>query len=283
MSTTRASRARSGANMLVDTGAWYAVADRSDRHHQKARRFYLSEAGRGRLLTTDLIVAETWTLLSAHLGRSAARKFWTALRHTRVPILTLDPVDLEAAWRIAEAFADQRGAYDTIRAAFPALEVVEVPSSAVTLAEAIRTYLFNAQLLTLPDGSMALIVPEECRESRSVREGDGRAQALFRDGPAGTSLDQPARLDQLGRSGCQGLVAARNPTAQQFSLVGVERNAGGCFGQDFTGIQLLLGPDILGEDVQYGLQTKIGVLGGVRAHASPSMGEYSPSSLPMIC
>ncbi|MFL0356054.1 N-succinylarginine dihydrolase [Erythrobacter sp. GH1-10] len=68
----------------------------------------------------------------------------------------------------AEAFADQQGAYDAIRAAFPALEVVEVPSDAVSLEEAIRTYLFNAQLLTLPDGSMALIVPEECRESAAV-------------------------------------------------------------------------------------------------------------------
>jgi succinylarginine dihydrolase len=68
----------------------------------------------------------------------------------------------------AEAFADQQGAYDAIRAAFPALEVVEVPSSAVTLQEAISTYLFNAQLLTLPSGEMALIVPEECRESPSV-------------------------------------------------------------------------------------------------------------------
>lgn len=67
-----------------------------------------------------------------------------------------------------EAFADQAGAYDAIRAKFPALQVVEVPSSAVTMAEAIRTYLFNAQLITLPDGSMNLIVPEECRESESV-------------------------------------------------------------------------------------------------------------------
>ncbi len=66
------------------------------------------------------------------------------------------------------AFADQQGAYDAIRAAFPALEVVEVPSSAVSLEEAIRTYLFNAQLLTLPSGEMALIVPEECRESAAV-------------------------------------------------------------------------------------------------------------------
>lgn len=68
----------------------------------------------------------------------------------------------------ARAFADQHRAYDTIRAAFPALEVVEVPEAAVSLAQAIRTYLFNAQLVTLPDGGMALVVPEECRESEAV-------------------------------------------------------------------------------------------------------------------
>jgi succinylarginine dihydrolase len=68
----------------------------------------------------------------------------------------------------AEAFADQAGAYAAIRTAFPALQVVEVPSSAVSLDEAIRAYLFNAQLLTLPDGTMALIVPEECRDSAAV-------------------------------------------------------------------------------------------------------------------
>ena len=66
------------------------------------------------------------------------------------------------------AFADRQGAYDAIRAAFPALEVVEVPESAVSLAEAIKTYLFNAQLLTLPSGEMALVVPSECQESAAV-------------------------------------------------------------------------------------------------------------------
>ncbi|MBT8388317.1 MAG: N-succinylarginine dihydrolase, partial [Altererythrobacter sp.] len=30
------------------------------------------------------------------------------------------------------------------------------------------TYLFNAQLLTLPGGEMALVVPSECQESASV-------------------------------------------------------------------------------------------------------------------
>ena len=68
----------------------------------------------------------------------------------------------------AEAFADQQGAYDAIRTKFPALEVVEVPADAVSLNEAIATYLFNAQLLTLPTGEMALIVPTECTDSAAV-------------------------------------------------------------------------------------------------------------------
>lgn len=66
------------------------------------------------------------------------------------------------------AFANRQAAYDAMRAAFPALQVVEVPDSAVSLAEAIRTYLFNAQLVTRPQGGMALVVPDECRESAAV-------------------------------------------------------------------------------------------------------------------
>jgi len=73
----------------------------------------------------------------------------------------------------ALAFADQQGTYDAIRAKFPALEVVEVPADAVSLAEAIKTYLFNAQLLSLPGeeggGEMALVVPLESWENAPVR------------------------------------------------------------------------------------------------------------------
>lgn len=102
----------SAQSVLVDTGAWYALADASDRHHEEARAFYaarvrsaLGEAAP--FLTTDLIVAETWALLCAHLGRPAAISFWETLREVRIPIVTPEPVDLEAAWRIGQAFPDQ--------------------------------------------------------------------------------------------------------------------------------------------------------------------------------
>ncbi|MXO66789.1 N-succinylarginine dihydrolase [Altericroceibacterium endophyticum] len=68
-----------------------------------------------------------------------------------------------------QAFAQPQAAYDEIRQAFPELELVEVPASAVSLAEAIKSYLFNAQLLSLPGGEMALVIPTEAWDSAPVR------------------------------------------------------------------------------------------------------------------
>lgn len=67
-----------------------------------------------------------------------------------------------------EAFADRDGLYASLRAALPEVEIVEVPAAEVSLADAISSYLFNAQLVTLPDGTMALIVPGEARATPSV-------------------------------------------------------------------------------------------------------------------
>ena len=68
-----------------------------------------------------------------------------------------------------QAFADPEGTYAAIRAALPEAEIVVVPAAAVSLAEAIKSYLFNAQLLTLPSGEMALVIPLEAWEHPRVR------------------------------------------------------------------------------------------------------------------
>ena len=47
-------------------------------------------------------------------------------------------------------------------------ELVEVLDAEVPLADAIKSYLFNAQLVTTPDGAATLIVPSEARETASV-------------------------------------------------------------------------------------------------------------------
>ncbi|MFN4135927.1 MAG: N-succinylarginine dihydrolase [Novosphingobium sp.] len=67
------------------------------------------------------------------------------------------------------AFADPEGTYAAIMQRLPEAEIVVVPASAVSLADAIRSYLFNAQLLTLPSGEMGLVIPLEAWETPSVR------------------------------------------------------------------------------------------------------------------
>lgn len=47
-------------------------------------------------------------------------------------------------------------------------QAVCVPREAVTVEDAVRSYLFNSQLLSRADGSMLLIVPEECRNNVRV-------------------------------------------------------------------------------------------------------------------
>lgn len=68
-----------------------------------------------------------------------------------------------------QAFANPEATYAAIRERLPEAEIVVVPSSVVSLADAIRSYLFNAQLLTLPSGEMGLVIPVEAWETPSVR------------------------------------------------------------------------------------------------------------------
>ena len=67
-----------------------------------------------------------------------------------------------------QAFEDRDAFYADLRAALPEVEIVEVPAARVSLADAIQSYLFNAQLVTLPDGGMALILPTEARDNATV-------------------------------------------------------------------------------------------------------------------
>ncbi len=67
------------------------------------------------------------------------------------------------------AFTDKDGFYAILRNRLPEIEIVEVPADVVSLEDAISSYLFNAQLVTLPDGAMALIAPLEATGHPSVR------------------------------------------------------------------------------------------------------------------
>ncbi|MEW4466501.1 N-succinylarginine dihydrolase [Parasphingorhabdus sp. JC815] len=68
-----------------------------------------------------------------------------------------------------QAFAHRETFYAEVKQKFPQVEIITVPADKVSLADAIKSYLFNAQLITLPDnGGMALILPTEAKETAAV-------------------------------------------------------------------------------------------------------------------
>ncbi|WP_395336107.1 N-succinylarginine dihydrolase [Novosphingobium sp. BL-8H] len=78
-----------------------------------------------------------------------------------------------------QAFADREAVHRMVMERVPGAVIVEAPAARIGLDLAIRSYLFNSQLVTLPEGGMALILPHEAREApevwawlEEVREGD---------------------------------------------------------------------------------------------------------------
>lgn len=74
-----------------------------------------------------------------------------------------------------EALVNSRAALSEIQRAYRRLqggrelEVITVPARAVSLSQAVRSYLFNSQLVSRPQGRMALIVPAECQRMPAIR------------------------------------------------------------------------------------------------------------------
>ncbi|MFM7134222.1 MAG: N-succinylarginine dihydrolase, partial [Planctomycetota bacterium] len=114
------------------------------------------------------------------------------------------------------AFEDREGTHAMLRrTAGEALVIAEVSAAELALDEVVKSYLFNSQLLTLPDGAMVLVAPKECEESPRVRAvvdrlvADGAnplRRAIFMDvresmrnggGPACLRLRVPLRGEDL--------------------------------------------------------------------------------------
>lgn len=83
---------------FVDTSFWIGLRFARDGRHPTARAIW--EGGPGALLTSDLVVGETWTFLRRRAGHRAAVQFLDAAE--RLPSLTISHVDeglRDEAWR----------------------------------------------------------------------------------------------------------------------------------------------------------------------------------------
>lgn len=78
----------------------------------------------------------------------------------------------EVLFHHQDAFLDSDRVLDELAAKLQrrggGFQAVRVPTAAVSVEDAVRSYLFNSQLLTRADGGMLLVVPEECRNNASV-------------------------------------------------------------------------------------------------------------------
>ncbi len=91
-------------SVFVDTSVWYAVADSSDRSNARSKEILKSGE---RLVTSDHILIETWTLLRHRVGRKAGERFWEGLRNGIAAIEAVTLADLEVAWAIGASWHDQ--------------------------------------------------------------------------------------------------------------------------------------------------------------------------------
>lgn len=95
--------------VLVDTSAFYALADRSDEHHARARKALSRFAREGReLLTTSFVIDETLTLVRMRLGHAQAVSLGERLMSSGWCRLIEISTELrQNAWEIFVRHADQ--------------------------------------------------------------------------------------------------------------------------------------------------------------------------------
>jgi predicted nucleic acid-binding protein len=83
---------------FVDTSFWIALRFRRDTRHPAARAIW--EAGTGSLLTTPLVVGETWTFLARRAGDPRAVEFLDAIgKLSQLSVRHVDEDVEKEAWR----------------------------------------------------------------------------------------------------------------------------------------------------------------------------------------
>lgn len=93
--------------VLVDTSAYYALFDSTDKNHNKAITFLKTNIYP--LATTSLVVIETLNLVNARLGHDQAVKIGETLYDNDLTtVFSIAPDDEKKAWQIFRKYADKQ-------------------------------------------------------------------------------------------------------------------------------------------------------------------------------
>jgi predicted nucleic acid-binding protein len=95
-----------GDLILVDTSAYFALVDKSDRHHSSAVAFIRSNTVP--LVTTDLILVESLNLVRVRLGHSHAVRLGRQLLNPALTtVLKVSDEDMAQGWRLFQRYQDK--------------------------------------------------------------------------------------------------------------------------------------------------------------------------------
>ncbi|MCI4355883.1 MAG: type II toxin-antitoxin system VapC family toxin [Thermoplasmata archaeon] len=97
--------------ILVDTGAWYALTDPQERHHGHAVALFarLTKGEHGRMVTSDYILDETYTLLRMRLGIEPVKRLRGLLgQSSSVQMVRVSDTDFERSLDLMISHEDKR-------------------------------------------------------------------------------------------------------------------------------------------------------------------------------
>ena len=93
-------------SVFVDTSAYYAIFDRSDKNHLKAKRFL--ETNMLPLFTSNLVVVEIVNLVNARRGHEEALKIGKNFYEEDLSaIVNITSEDEKRAWQIFRKYSDK--------------------------------------------------------------------------------------------------------------------------------------------------------------------------------
>ena len=127
--------------IFVDTGAWYALVDKKDPDHLKAKEFYNNNSTP--FITTNFIFDEIITLLMSRLGWDVSRKFGGRLKKSSLAsIIAVTDVDEDKAWELFLKYEDAGFSY-TDCTSFSVMERLRI-DTAFTFDVHFKTMKFTA-------------------------------------------------------------------------------------------------------------------------------------------
>lgn len=124
--------------LFVDTSVWFSAVNANDAKNTRAKAVLASQVS---IVTSSLVLAESWRLIHQKLHWRAAESFWGVIRNGAAQVESVTTADFEAAWQIGKRYPDQNFSL-TDRTSFAMMERLQI-SDVATFDSDFAIYRLN--------------------------------------------------------------------------------------------------------------------------------------------